>query len=116
MSQKKGIGTHMQDFLANVWVQLVLAILLLVGGWKLNATGANWLLVAAAGILAACIFRSAPLAITPLLPRIVWTACLESGAFLLIYYTLWTTSTTGQPAGEKDGVLLNTADQFWRTD
>ena len=83
----------MPEFIANVWVQLAIGLVLLVIGWKMTANGANAVLLIAWLIFIACIFRSPWTRDLEMVPRLLTTGAIASVLGLAIYYTLWTQAT-----------------------
>jgi hypothetical protein len=88
----------MQQFVSNIWVQLAIALILLVLGWRMTPTGANAVLLIAWAILAACVYRGPGILELDIIPRVLITGCAACIVGLAIYYTLWTKNAIAQPS------------------
>src|SRR5688500_1109021 len=98
MPQDSGI----QSFVTSPLVGYAAAALLLVLGWKMNATWANWIVALAWAVLVFSAFRTQPLASTALIPRVMCTLVV-AGMFGLLIYPLWSTAKDELAASE-DGI------------
>jgi hypothetical protein len=79
----------LQDLALHPGTAIVLTLVLTVWAWKLNATGANWMLVMAWAVGAFTVFRALPNQ-TDLVTRSLSTM-VAAGLFgLLLYVNLWT--------------------------
>lgn len=90
-------AAHIQAFILNPWVGFAFATLVVVASYKMNATGANILLVAAWAIFVASAFRTSPIAEQAITPRLLYTALFAVVTGLIIYYVLWSSSARAWP-------------------
>ncbi len=86
----KRMWSHILAFISHPVFGIVLAILVLVAGWKMTANGANALLFTAWAIVVAYAFLTGPLPQLEVIPRIAGTLVIAGAFGLAIYYTLWT--------------------------
>lgn len=93
----------MQHYLGMGTVATAIGLVLTVWAWKMNAQGANWMLVAAWLLFAATLFFSVDaIADRPPIPRTLWAGLGSALIGLLLYYFLWTETSLPRIAGSED--------------
>lgn len=105
MSQQNSL----HDFITNPWVGFAFGIVVLVLGWKMTATWANWLLVLAWAIFAISVFRAPLINGQALMPRFLWTVLIASAIGLVLHRTLWSEELTTVGEADRAWVTLSTA-------
>jgi hypothetical protein len=89
----------MQTFLGLGSVATALGLIFTVWAWKMNASGANWMLATAWVLFGISIYSSVPfIAKQPVIPRALFTLFSLSLIGLILYYNLWTQAAPQAPA------------------
>src|SRR5659263_290586 len=81
---------HAEEFLKNPFLNIALAIILVVVGKRSGVMVEHVLLAIAWGIATISAYRAVPISLQPLIPRLLFSLLFSSVVGLCLYFILWT--------------------------